>query len=950
MNNKVSRVPFPVYLRKFSHLLVLSILFIVPMIYPFKVNDDCLQKIAPWFEKKGAFFKSLWDWQLEPYLFFGLSPLLLKWALAGGYILFLGGIYLLWKLHAPLMKDYKRLSVPYILIFLLLIYVGVSALFLSPTFYKSASALIVLLAAISFFLMFIDMEKSAAFLIKAFFLIGIVSLILCIFSALQYFYLTEDFMLRFEQTRNLMGSFIGHNTGLSSYLLFSFFLTVAALSFVKGKKFRVMLILFLLLECFIFVAAQSRAVILFLFLLTPLYLWYLKKNTGMNLRLTYFLMAILVFFLVIMVQAINVSWNPFYNKRAPLIQRLGAFKPQNLKGTRLRILVCSQSLLREAPLFGHGFNSFQYAYPKAQGDYLATHEDTLLIPTDLRSDRAHNEYLQIAIELGFVGLIFALLTLFLFLKKGQSSLYEIRDPVKKRMICAIFFSITAYILHAFVDFPMQIPPIAYLFLFLMGIWSSGEKIWRDQPQSGEEPATPSPASLVSHKIMGRLFLFSLPVLFLIAMTIGNRLILQGFRSDILFFKSDMYLRTFQQYPEITPREKIDLLNRAVAIAQQANRMDPLNAELRFKLGESYYYLGHFCLDQWTAARKAGDGAMEKSWKFAAQHNLARALNKLDHALEEFRFHAVYYLIGYVEEMLDKVEPNKGHLNRARENYALAVRYSPSFAMALRDYSELLIKISQGLPESQKKEIALEILKLRKLILKYQPEYFQEHFVEKALKAVVEEDYEKASMLFAEIIRIQPDNLLYHSLLAQTLVKNKQFDHAMAVLNQAALLDPNNINIIEGFAILYLRKKDYQNALIYIDKILERIGASSDIYETLHALTLEALNRKEEAQKHLDILEKKAQENPQYLQTMGTLYIDYFDNYEKGIPYLERCVSEKSDPIGEAYYYLANHKIKQGDIKTAIEYLKIAVRITKNYVKAEKLLKKLENTEGTEKNE
>lgn len=949
MNNKFSPLSFPRYLKKLCHLLILSILFMVPMIYPFKINDTVLRKFVPWFEQKGAFWKSLWDWQLEPYLFFGLSPLILKWTIAGGYILFFGGVYLLWKLYSPMQKDQKRLSLPYILLFLMLIYIGLSALFISPTFYKSTVSLISLLLAISFFLMFTDLEKTSTFIIKAFFLIGIASTIIGIFSVLQYFYLTENFMLRFEQIRNLMGSFIGHNTGLSSYLMTSFFLSIAALSFIRKKSLRVLLISFLLLECFIFVAAQSRAVILLLFSLTPLYLFYLNKRTAMRLRFKWFIPAIAILTLTVLVQMINVSWNPFYNQRAPLVKRLRAFQPKNLRGTRLRILVCSQSLLHDAPLFGHGFNSFQYVYPKAQADYLANHEDTILHPTDLRSDRAHNEYLQIAIELGFVGLFFSLLTLFLFLKKGQSSLYEIRDPVKKRLICAIYFSITAYLLHGFVDFPMQIPPLAFLFLFLLGTWVSGEKIWKDKAIETKS-TNPSPAFLLSRKKPGRILLYLLPIIFLSAMTFGNRLILQPYRSDILFFKSDMYIKTFQQYPDISAREKIDLLHRAVAIAQQADRMNPLNAEIRFKLGEAYYYLGHFSLEQWAGAKKTGNEAMEKSWKYSAQHNLNRSLNKFEYALEEFRFHAVYYLIGYVEELLERIEPDKGHFNRARENYSLAVRYSPSFAMALKDYSELLIKMSQHLPNAQKIELANEILRLRKLIVKYHPEYFDEHYVEKALKAVLEEDYEKAVKLFVEIIRIQPDNILYYSLLAQTLIKNKQYDDALPVLDQAVSIAPDNPDILEGFAILYLRKKDYRNALAYIQKRLTHKRSNDDIFETLEALTLEALGRKELAQNLLNILDKKSGDNPQYLQTLGTLYIDYFDNYEKGIPYLERCIKLQPNPVGEVYYLLANHELKQGDKKTAIEYLKKAVQVTKNYVKAEKLLKELENTEGKKINE
>jgi len=942
---EMTRITFQTCLKKFSRLLILALVFSVPMIYPFKINESLLQKIVPWFEAQGPFFKSLWDWQIEPFLYFGLSPLLLKWRIAESLILLFTALYILWKIFTPSPLKKFRISPEYILIFLLLLYVGYSSLFISPTLHKSITAFITLVIMVLFFIAFTDMDKSPAFIVKSFFLMGIVTLFLGVVSFLQYLYLTENFMLRFDRVRNIMGSFIGHNTGLSSYLMPGLFLAIAALTFTRSGRFRFLLCLYLLFGGFIIIAAQSRAVIIILLVLGPGYLFYLKKMTGLQIRFRWFVFILLFLFVLVIIQIIAVPWNPFYNRQSPLVKRLDAFKPKNLSGTRLRILTVSPALIREKPLFGHGFNAFQYVYPKAQGDYLATYESTFLVPTDLRSDRAHNEYLQTVIELGFVGLAGVLATLFLLLKKGQSTLEIVKETWKKRLICAVFFSLAAYLIHAFVDFPMQIPPLCFMFLFLLGIWVSGKKIWL--PPEKPDSSLVSPADSLRKSRLGRIALLLIPLVLFALLPLANMLILRPLRSDIIFFKADMYIQTFHQYPDIPTNEKLNLLGRAIDIARQGTFLDPLNADLEYKLGEAYYLVGSVCLDQWNAAVKAGKESAGQSWRISAIQNLTRSLDKLILSLEEFRFHAIYYLLGSVEEKLDRVEPNRGHLEKAREYLYLAVRYSPAYAPALKDYSELLVKISRTLPEPRKSKITGEIIRARKLIAKYQPEFFENQYYRKAQYAVLDEDYEKAINLMADIVRIQPENIEYLCALANILNLNKQFDEALGVLKQAEKINPDNRTVLETYTLVYVRKKDYEKALFYTQKLLNQIGRNYDISEVMEALILKALGRTAEARTLLQTLEQKAVENPNYLQTLGLISIDYFNDYENGIKYLERRIRRKPRPVGQVYYLLAEESLKQGDKNSAISYLNQAIQMTENFKKAKALLKKIEQN-GSEK--
>lgn len=155
-------------------------------------------------------------------------------------------------------------------------------------------------------------------------------------------------------------------------------------------------------------------------------------------------------------------------------------------------------------------------------------------------------------------------------------------------------------------------------------------------------------------------------------------------------------------------------------------------------------------------------------------------------------------------------------------------------------------------------------------------------------------------------------------------------------------------MLESYTTIYLRKKDYAKALPCIRKVLEQTGRDNDIYEVFEALTLKALGQTEESRMLLKKLEQKAVENPNYLQTLGLISIDYFNDYENGNKYLERRIRRKPTPVGQVYYILAEHALKQGDKNTAISHLKQAIKVTENYKKAKALLKEIEEKESEKK--
>ncbi len=86
-------------------------------------------------------------------------------------------------------------------------------------------------------------------------------------------------------------------------------------------------------------------------------------------------------------------------------------------------------------------------------------------PSDVnfRLNHAHNDYLEFALEIGFIGLLLFLISLL---------------PLFKRMVAAKSLKVKSYgvaallimIVHSLVDFSMHLPANAIYFFVLIGLW------------------------------------------------------------------------------------------------------------------------------------------------------------------------------------------------------------------------------------------------------------------------------------------------------------------------------------------------------------------------------------------------------------------------------------------------------------------------------------------------
>ena len=131
----------------------------------------------------------------------------------------------------------------------------------------------------------------------------------------------------------------------------------------------------------------------------------------------------------------------------------------------------SIDLINDYAVFGAGPGTFYVAFPRYRPEKVVNFYDY-----------AHNDYAQFASESGLLGL--GLLGLFVSFSLGAALLaqWRRRDPLMRGMSFACIMGTTAILIHSSVDFNLQIPANAVLFMVVLALgWIS---LFLDRSEGG----------------------------------------------------------------------------------------------------------------------------------------------------------------------------------------------------------------------------------------------------------------------------------------------------------------------------------------------------------------------------------------------------------------------------------------------------------------------------------
>jgi len=138
---------------------------------------------------------------------------------------------------------------------------------------------------------------------------------------------------------------------------------------------------------------------------------------------------------------------------------------------RLSMYKSGLAMLKDFPLWGTGLNSLMHAFPYYQ--------DFAAVPGTV--EHAHADWLELVLTVGLAGALAFLAGFAAFMYYALQTALKSMSAEKSIIGICIIGAITAFCVHACVDFPLQIPANAVTLFLLLGILASRcfEKTRRD---------------------------------------------------------------------------------------------------------------------------------------------------------------------------------------------------------------------------------------------------------------------------------------------------------------------------------------------------------------------------------------------------------------------------------------------------------------------------------------
>jgi O-antigen ligase len=124
----------------------------------------------------------------------------------------------------------------------------------------------------------------------------------------------------------------------------------------------------------------------------------------------------------------------------------------------------------ENPILGTGASSYKYTYPAYKGDD---------VTSERLYDYAHNDYLQFLAEFGTLAFFCLAIAVAWVLFWAIQSMRLRRRPINQGLGFASAMGIIAILIHSTVDFNLQIPANAFMFIFVLAIGCIAR--WADLP-------------------------------------------------------------------------------------------------------------------------------------------------------------------------------------------------------------------------------------------------------------------------------------------------------------------------------------------------------------------------------------------------------------------------------------------------------------------------------------
>ena len=319
-------------------------------------------------------------------------------------------------------------------------------------------------------------------------------------------------------------------------------------------------------------------------------------------------------------------------------------------GVNLRAVFWGAALLMAAdsPVFGLGLGSYKYYSQLYQGKLMAALGTmSRLQPNELDTLTAHNDYLQLASELGVLGIAVLIWCVVVFSRCVRERFRRPMDAGSSCIFLSCLSGLIGVAVFAVTNFPFHVVTHALVFMFLLAVVVNAAGPERGRYKQWRLPQSRALRAVLSISVAG------LGILFLAVVT--------------LRYAADYHAASASLISSAAPRSKAVLEE-----LEKASRLEPRNGLIRARLGRAYLQRG--MLDE-------------------AKLEFARALEDHDAAW----IHMNYALACEIH----------GEKDEAVQRYSEAVFRVPRYALAHERLVHALIKAGRYDEAKQRAEEAIQ---------------------------------------------------------------------------------------------------------------------------------------------------------------------------------------------------------------------------------------------------
>ncbi len=371
------------------------------------------------------------------------------------------------------------------------------------------------------------------------------------------------------------------------------------------------------------------------------------------------------------------------------LERLTSTFEVDQVGVNLRAVFWGAALrmVADRPLFGFGLGSYKYYSHLYQGKLMAAvGPASWLRPNELETVRAHNDYVQVASELGIVGITVLVWGTVAFWKSVRTRLRHTEDVGSACLLLSCLSGLIGVAVFAATNFPFHLITHALVFMFLVAVVVDDDNAGRTRFREWRLPQDRPVRTAVS------IFVAAFGILYLASL--------------MRPYVADYYVSSARLFGSAGRRSNAEL-----AELHKAARIEPRNGSIRAHLGRAYLVRGMMDEARTEFARALED--YDVAWVHIDYGAACEAQDDLSEAVRHYE-NAVFRVPRYAvaHELLVRALMKSARHEEARDRAEEALQWvgetpgllnllaSVSYRMGEREESRRLLQKSLRLNPNQ----------------------------------------------------------------------------------------------------------------------------------------------------------------------------------------------------------------------------------------------------------